>query len=89
MKMPASALRLHYYRRDGRYAGWGLHVWGDTKWEVKWEAPLYPTGFDSYGTFWDIPLTDGAQTVSFIVHKGEERNCGELEVNVRDVESSR
>jgi pullulanase-type alpha-1,6-glucosidase len=68
--------RIHYYRPDAQYSGWGLHVWGDADVSVTWTEPMPPTGEDPMGLFWDIPLNDGAQEVGFIVHKGDSKDPG-------------
>eukprot|EP00271_Cylindrocystis_brebissonii_P021887 TRINITY_DN8144_c0_g1_i1.p1 TRINITY_DN8144_c0_g1~~TRINITY_DN8144_c0_g1_i1.p1 ORF type:complete len:1104 (-),score=220.70 TRINITY_DN8144_c0_g1_i1:358-3669(-) len=72
---------VHYYRRDGDYEGWGLHLWGDTPAGTAWDAPLKPAGEDKYGVFWKVPVApgDGSQNVSFLVHRGDQKDCtGEL-----------
>jgi len=68
--------RIHYYRPDARYSGWGLHVWGDADVSVAWTEPMPPTGEDPMGLYWDIPLKDGAEEVGFIVHKGDVKDPG-------------
>ena len=68
--------RVHYTRPDGVYEGWKLHVWEDTTEEVTWEDGLDVSGEDDYGVYWDVSLTDDAQTLGFIVHKGDEKDPG-------------
>mmetsp|Transcript_1676 Transcript_1676/g.4831 ORF Transcript_1676/g.4831 Transcript_1676/m.4831 type:complete len:1182 (+) Transcript_1676:338-3883(+) len=85
----ASTLRLHYYRKDGRYAGWGLHMWGDTPQSAHWDAPMQPIGFDNYGTFWDVPLSQDASRVWLIVHKGDDTDRGEIEIDIHHVSTGR
>ncbi len=68
--------RIHYTRPDGVYDGWKLHVWEDTTETVTWENGLDVTGEDDYGVYWDVGLTDDAQTLGFIVHKGDEKDPG-------------
>lgn len=65
---------LHYHRADGAYDGWGLHYWGDTTGSVDWAHPLQPAGTDAFGVYFRVPLTDGAKSVGFIVHKGDEKD---------------
>ena len=65
---------LHYHRPDGNYEGWGLHLWGDVATPTEWGVPLRPTGQDGFGVYFRIPLTEGAKTVSYIIHKGDEKD---------------
>lgn len=68
--------RIHYHRPRGGYAGWGLHVWGDTQEKVEWTSPLPPTGQDDFGLYWDVRLSEDAQEVGFIIHKGDTKDPG-------------
>lgn len=83
-----TSLRVHYYRRDGRYAGWGCHPWGDTPVSVSWETPLQPTSFDGFGAVYDLPLHPGASTVDLIIHKREDKDQ-ELAIDIARVASGR
>ncbi|WP_221090392.1 pullulanase-type alpha-1,6-glucosidase [Deinococcus aquaedulcis] len=74
--IPQNVLRVRYVRPDGKYDGWGLHVWEDTTATVEWAKPLPPTGVDAGGAYWDVPLKAGAAKVGFIVHKGDEKDPG-------------
>ncbi|MFI9559632.1 pullulanase-type alpha-1,6-glucosidase [Nonomuraea endophytica] len=65
---------LHYHRPDGNYDGWGLHVWGGAATPTEWNAPLPPSGRGVFGVYWRVPLADGAKGLSYIVHKGEEKD---------------
>ncbi|MEW6421361.1 MAG: pullulanase-associated domain-containing protein, partial [Deinococcota bacterium] len=47
--VPAGTARINYYRPDGQYEGWGLHVWEDTTAQVEWTKPLPQTGKNSFG----------------------------------------
>lgn len=74
--IPANVLRVRYVRPNGKYDGWGLHVWEDTTATVAWDRPLAPTGVDAGGAYWDVPLKAGATSVGFIVHRGNEKDPG-------------
>jgi len=74
--LPDGFARVHYHRPRGGYAGWGLHVWGDTEESVEWTSPLGPTGRDDFGLYWDVRLADGAERVGFIVHRGDTKDPG-------------
>ncbi|WP_433256416.1 pullulanase-type alpha-1,6-glucosidase [Streptosporangium sp. CA-135522] len=65
---------LHYHRPDGNYDGWGLHLWGDVAAPTEWATPLRPTGEDGFGVYFRVPLTEGAKNVSYIIHKGDDKD---------------
>ncbi|CAA9569221.1 MAG: GH13_13 / GH13_37 / CBM41 / GH13 / GH13_ 11 / GH13_14 / GH13_32 [uncultured Truepera sp.] len=75
-EVPEGSARLHYSRPDGAFAGWALHVWEDTSESVTWETGLEPTGTDDFGVYWDVGLTDEAELLGFLVHKGDEKDPG-------------
>lgn len=75
--LPANMARIHYNRGEGDYDGWGLHVWGndlDFVQEVSWKKPLRPSGQDTFGIYFDIPIKPGANEVGFILHQGNIKN---------------
>ena len=65
---------LHYHRADGNYDGWGLHVWTGAANPTDWSNPLKPVKTDSYGAVYEVPLTEGATGLSYIIHKGDEKD---------------
>ncbi|MFF7444821.1 MULTISPECIES: pullulanase-type alpha-1,6-glucosidase [unclassified Streptomyces] len=65
---------LHYHRADGNYDGWGLHVWTGAANPTDWSKPLQPVKTDAYGAVYEVPLTDGATSLSYILHKGDEKD---------------
>jgi pullulanase-type alpha-1,6-glucosidase len=65
---------LHYRRPAGDYAGWGLHVWTGAASPTDWAAPLRPAGQDAYGAVFRVPLADGAKSLNYILHKGDEKD---------------
>ncbi|GGV90488.1 pullulanase-type alpha-1,6-glucosidase [Streptomyces massasporeus] len=65
---------LHYHRADGNYDGWGLHVWTGAANPTDWSNPLKPVKTDSYGAVYEVPLTEGATSLSYIIHKGDEKD---------------
>jgi pullulanase-type alpha-1,6-glucosidase len=65
---------LHYHRADGSYDGWGLHVWTGAAHPTEWSNPLKPVKTDTYGAVFEVPLSDGATSLSYIIHKGDEKD---------------
>ncbi|MEU3856037.1 pullulanase-type alpha-1,6-glucosidase [Streptomyces sp. NPDC028722] len=65
---------LHYHRADGNYDGWGLHVWTGAAHPTDWSKPLEPVRTDSYGAVFEVPLTEGAGSLSYLIHKGDEKD---------------
>ncbi|GAA2642838.1 pullulanase-type alpha-1,6-glucosidase [Streptomyces spororaveus] len=65
---------LHHQRPDGAYDGWGLHVWTGAANPTDWSKPLLPTRIDSYGAVYEVPLAPGATSLSYILHKGDEKD---------------
>lgn len=65
---------LHYHRADGNYDGWGLHVWMGAATGTDWSKPLQPVDTDAYGAVYEVPLAEGATSLSYILHKGDEKD---------------
>ncbi|MFF8776380.1 pullulanase-type alpha-1,6-glucosidase [Streptomyces sp. NPDC015140] len=65
---------LNYHRADGNYDGWGLHVWSGAANPTDWAKPLQPVRTDPYGAVFEVPLTEGATSLSYIIHKGDEKD---------------
>ncbi|MGW1496093.1 pullulanase-type alpha-1,6-glucosidase [Streptomyces sp. NPDC002402] len=65
---------LHYQRPDGDYDGWGLHTWTGAKDPTDWSRPLQPVKKDAYGVTFEVPLAAGATSLSYIVHRGDEKD---------------
>ncbi|MCQ4205984.1 pullulanase-type alpha-1,6-glucosidase [Streptomyces longispororuber] len=65
---------IHVHRADGDYDGWGLHAWTGAANPTDWSKPLQPTGKDAYGVTFEVPLADGATSLNYIVHKGDEKD---------------
>ncbi|MCI0672762.1 MAG: pullulanase-type alpha-1,6-glucosidase [Myxococcaceae bacterium] len=76
--------RIHFFRMDGDYAGWALHLWGDDlnlPSAVTWTNPWPQTGLylDGCGpwAYFDIPIKPGAAGINFILHKGDTKSVPE------------
>ncbi|MEU1465759.1 pullulanase-type alpha-1,6-glucosidase [Streptomyces sp. NPDC005727] len=65
---------VHYHRADGDYDGWGLHVWTGAANPTDWSNPLKPVKTDTYGAVYEVPLTEGATSLSYIIHKGDDKD---------------
>lgn len=65
---------IHYHRADGNYDGWGLHVWTGAANPTDWSKPLEPVRTDAYGAVYEVPLNDGATSLSYIIHKGDAKD---------------
>ncbi|WP_329598784.1 pullulanase-type alpha-1,6-glucosidase [Streptomyces pseudovenezuelae] len=65
---------VHYHRADGDYDGWGLHVWTGAANPTDWSKPLTPVRTDAYGAVYEVPLNDGATSLSYIIHKGDQKD---------------
>lgn len=65
---------LHHQRPDGDYDGWGLHTWTGAKDPTDWAKPLLPVKQDAYGVTYEVPLAEGATSLSYILHKGDEKD---------------
>jgi alpha-amylase len=77
-KEQITAAVVHYNRPP---SDWGLHLWGDAiVTPTAWEAPFMPTGTDSFGSVFTIPLKNDTLPVNFIVHRtppnSDEREPG-------------
>ncbi|MGW8328676.1 pullulanase-type alpha-1,6-glucosidase [Streptomyces sp. NPDC055897] len=65
---------LHYFRPDGDYDGWGLHTWTGAAAPTDWSKPLMPAGRDAYGVTFEVPLVPGATSLSYLLHKGDQKD---------------
>ncbi|MFC6374549.1 pullulanase-type alpha-1,6-glucosidase [Nonomuraea thailandensis] len=65
---------LHYRRPDGNHDGWGLHVWGGAAAPTDWASPLPPARADGFGAVFEVPLAEGAKSLSYIIHKGDDKD---------------
>ncbi|UGY91051.1 pullulanase-type alpha-1,6-glucosidase [Streptomyces gobiensis] len=65
---------IHYHRPDGDYDGWGLHTWTGAAEPTDWTKPLTPVKQDAFGATFEVPLAEGATSLSYIIHKGDEKD---------------
>jgi len=68
--IPAGSIRIHYFRPDGNYAGWTVYAFDNTTENTAnyGGGPVQVTGTDSYGVYFDVGVTTGAQEVGIIIH---------------------
>src|SRR5580698_6107069 len=68
--MPAGDIRIHYCRPDGNYSGWTVYAFDNTTENTGnyGGGPVQVTGTDSFGVYFDVGVTAGAQEVGIILH---------------------
>jgi pullulanase len=68
--IPAHKARIHYFRPDSNYASWTVYAFGDTTEDTGNfnGGPVFVTGYDTYGAFYDVGLTPNPHDLGFIVH---------------------
>lgn len=68
--IPANKARIHYFRPDSNYASWTVYAFGDTTEDTSNfnGGPVFVTGYDTYGAFYDVGLTTSPHDLGFIVH---------------------
>ncbi|MEV6973314.1 pullulanase-type alpha-1,6-glucosidase [Kitasatospora sp. NPDC093806] len=71
---PANTAVIHYNRADGNYDGWGLHDWTGAASPTDWGNPLQPVRRDAFGAVFEVPLAPGATSLSYILHKGNDKD---------------
>ena len=66
----AAKARIHYFRPDANYASWTVYAFGDTTEDTSNfnGGPVFVTGYDTYGAFYDVGLTADPHDLGFIVH---------------------
>ena len=68
--IPANTARIHYFRPDSNYASWTVYAFGDTTEDTSNfnGGPVFVTGYDPYGAFYDVGLKPNPNDLGFIVH---------------------
>jgi hypothetical protein len=68
--IPSGDIRIHYFRPDGNYSGWTVYAFDNTTEDTGNYSggPVQVTGTDSYGAYFDVGVTTGAQEVGIIIH---------------------
>ncbi|HEY2466269.1 MAG TPA: pullulanase-type alpha-1,6-glucosidase, partial [Terracidiphilus sp.] len=67
---PSGNIRIHYHRPDGNYSGWTVYAFDNTTENTGnyGGGPVQVTGTDSFGAYFDVGVTTGAQEVGIIIH---------------------
>jgi pullulanase len=68
--IPSGDIRIHYFRPDGNYTGWTVYAFDNTTENTGnyGGGPVQVTGTDSFGVYFDVGVTTGAQEVGIIIH---------------------
>jgi pullulanase len=68
--IPSGKIRIHYHRSDGNYSGWTVYAFDNTTEDTGnyGGGPVQVTGTDSFGAYFDVGVTAGAQEVGIIIH---------------------
>src|SRR5258706_15471139 len=68
--LQAITARIHYFRPDANYASWTVYAFGDTTEDTSNfnGGPVFVSGYDTYGAFYDVGLTPNPHDLGFIVH---------------------
>src|ERR1700688_2877533 len=68
--IPSGDIRIHYHRPDGIYAGWTVYAFDNTTENTGnyGGGPVQGTGTDTFGGYYDVGGTAGAQEVGIIIH---------------------
>jgi len=78
--VPTGDARIHYYRPDGNYTGWGLYAWNTTTNSYNWcSSQVTITGLDTFGVYFDVPVapTNGspAGQLGFIINNCDNNSA--------------
>ncbi|MGL5004694.1 MAG: pullulanase-associated domain-containing protein, partial [Casimicrobium sp.] len=75
-----ATVRIHYNRTDGQAATWQLYTWyGALNPSPQWVPAQPPTGTDSFGVYYDVPIKTSDSGLNFILHNadGSQKNCND------------
>ncbi|MGA8087107.1 MAG: pullulanase-type alpha-1,6-glucosidase [Terracidiphilus sp.] len=82
-QIPANHIRIHYHRPDASYVGWTVYAFDNTTENTGnyGGGPVQVTGADSYGAYFDVGISSGAQQVGIIIHNptaagGDQKDPG-------------
>jgi pullulanase-type alpha-1,6-glucosidase len=75
-QVPANTARIHYNRGAADYAGWVIYTWtGAANPSPSYPGNQGPSGTDTFGVYYDVPLATGATLLNFILTNGATKNC--------------
>jgi pullulanase len=73
---PADTARVHYNRTAADYTGWVIYTWtGAANPSPSYPGSQGPSGSDSFGVYYDVPLAAAATQLNFILTNGASKNC--------------
>lgn len=77
--LPENTLRIHYVRNDAEYTPFGIWSWADVATPSGGDWPTGATPFtsggtDRYGAYLDIPLTESAKKIGFLIVNRDDGN---------------
>ena len=69
-QIPSGDIRIHYFRPDGNYSVWTVYAFDNTTENTGnyGVGPVPVFGTDSFGVYFDVGITSGAQEVGIIIH---------------------
>ena len=72
-QIPSGDVRIHYYRPDGNYTGWGLYTWNASTENNSWcQSEVAITGTDAFGAYFDVSVNSAqgspAGQLGFIIN---------------------
>lgn len=69
-RLPAEVF-IRYFRADGKYEGWGLHIWSDGDEITTWSQPLYGKTYKDE-IYFKLNVRDYGivDELKFVIHKG-------------------
>lgn len=80
---PEGYIEINYHRVDGKYDGWGVHLWKSPNMplpDIEWPNPMMPTGKNSFGVYWHVKAdefsTGSKMQVNYIIHRGDIKEQG-------------
>jgi regulator of replication initiation timing len=75
---PGEKAIIHYWRKDGSYTSWGLHVWGPAALTLTtWEKPIEFLQQDDFGAYTVVNLHPEDSfnfPLKFFIHRGSEKD---------------
>jgi pullulanase/glycogen debranching enzyme len=81
---PPTTVRMHYYRPDGDYTGWTMYVYNAPGEAFGGWPGAVPTGEDTFGKYWDVPVSTPEFNFIIVKNGGGEREPSNWSGNTGD-----